>query len=369
MGGTKEMKHTITHKQLLFLVLQTQIGIGVLSLPYNLYKTAGKDGWISALIAGAAAQIVILFFWLLVKKFPAHSLFDINKRLLGKHMGTFLNYGYIIFYIFLSSLIAVLYVNVLKRWIYHFTPAWVLILLLSAVALYFAKEDIRKLARFYVLVSTLLIFLFLLTLNAYKTVDIRYVFPVGESGIVNILLGSKEAIMSYMGFEILLFLYPYVEGKPAQSLKMVSLSNLIVTLFYSYITFTSLIFFSPKEMPIVPEPTLYLLKAITYSVIERVDLVFLAIWVVSVITSGLMYIFIASKGMQNVSGKKTHRPFVPVVVIAVTLLALTPAKSDRLTEKLADIVNMSSLFFVFTIPIILLLLSFIRKGKSKNEQA
>jgi spore germination protein (amino acid permease) len=364
-----KMKHNVTHIQLFFLVLQTQIGIGVLSLPYNLYGVSGKDAWISAIIGGAACQLVIVLFWLLVKKFPNQSLFEINTTLLGKFIGTIINYGYIIFYIFLSSLIAVLYVNVLKRWIYHETPAWVLILLLSSVAIYFAKENLRKMARFFVLVSFLLIFLFLLTINAYQTTDIRYIFPIGDSGMIKIILGSKEAIMSYLGFEILLFFYPYVEGKPIQALKMVSLSNLIVTIFYAYITFTSLVFFSPEEMPIVPEPTLYLLKAITYSIIERVDLLFLAIWIVSVITSLLMYIYIASTGMQRVAKIKTHRPFVPVAVIAATLLALSPAKSDQLTEKLSDVVNNSSYVFVFGIPILLLLISFFRKGKVKHEQS
>lgn len=364
-----KMKHNITHIQLFFLVLQTQIGIGVLSLPYNLYGISGKDAWISAILGGAATQAVIVLFWLLVKKYPNQSLFEINTALLGKFLGTILNYGYIIFYIFLSSLIAVLYVNVLKRWIYHETPAWVLILLLVSVAIYFAKENIRKMARFFVMVSFLLIFLFLLTINTYQSTDIRYIFPIGDSGIVKILLGSKEAIMSYLGFEILLFLYPYVEGKPVQALKMVSLSNLIVTIFYAYITFTSIVFFSPKEMPIVPEPTLYLLKAITYSIIERVDLVFLAIWIVSVITSLLMYIYIASTGMQRVAKKKTHRPFVPVAVVSVTLLALSPAKSDQLTEKLSDAVNNGAYVFVFGIPILLLLLSFFRKGSFKRGQS
>ncbi|MGG4491446.1 GerAB/ArcD/ProY family transporter [Metabacillus idriensis] len=360
--------HNITHKQMFFLVLQTQIGIGVLSLPYNIYLVSGTDGWISVIIAGVFAQLFTILFWVLVKKYPDKSLFDINKLLLGKILGNLINLGYVLFYIFVSSLIAVLYVNVLKRWIYHETPAWVLILLLAAVAVYFAKENIRKMARFFVIVSFLLIFLFLLTLNAYQTADIRYIFPIGDNGMLKILLGSKEAIMSFLGFEIMLFLYPYINSQPNQVLKSVTVSNIIVTIFYSYIAFTSYVFFSPKEMKIVPEPTLYLLKAITYSVIERVDLVFLAIWVVSVITSGLMYIYIASTGMQNVFNKKNHRSFVPLIVLAVSLLALSPAESDQLAGKLGDYVDKLSYIFVFAIPVCLLIVSFFRKGKKKHDQ-
>ena len=45
-------KNSISVSQLFFIVLQTQIGIGVSGLPYNLFKTAHTDGWISMLISG-----------------------------------------------------------------------------------------------------------------------------------------------------------------------------------------------------------------------------------------------------------------------------------------------------------------------------
>ncbi|NGY87835.1 GerAB/ArcD/ProY family transporter [Bacillus megaterium] len=63
-------------------------------------------------------------------------------------MGNFLNVGYVFYYIIVSSVITVLYVNVLKRWLYHLTPAYVLVLLLVVIALYFAKENVRNIGRF-----------------------------------------------------------------------------------------------------------------------------------------------------------------------------------------------------------------------------
>ena len=45
---------SITKFQLFFILIQSQIGVGLLSLPNAVQKTAKGDGWISTLLAGLA---------------------------------------------------------------------------------------------------------------------------------------------------------------------------------------------------------------------------------------------------------------------------------------------------------------------------
>ncbi|MEB4855761.1 GerAB/ArcD/ProY family transporter [Priestia aryabhattai] len=360
-------KNSISASQLFFIILQTQIGIGVLGLPYNLFKTAHTDGWISMLISGCIIQVITLFHWGLTHRLPGLTLYQMTSKLLGKWIGNFLNVGYVFYYIIVSSVITVLYVNVLKRWLYHLTPAYVLVFLLVVIALYFAKENVRNIGRFFTIVSVFLIILVLLVSNAYKEADVRYLFPIGHSGIQNILLASKEGSISMLGFEAILILAPFVKAKSTMTLKMVMLSNCIVTILYVYIIIACYMFFSPDEILIVPEPVLYILKATQNSVIERIDLVFITFWIISVITSLIMYVYISSVGMQEIFKKKTHRPFVPIVLIFVTGLSIYFSRTDNLVAALSQATNYLIYVFIFCIPICLLILSWIRKGTVKNE--
>lgn len=354
----------ITPLQLFFIILQTQIGIGILSLPYNLFRVAETDGWLSLIISGAIVQIVTLIHWGLTYRLPGETVYSMGSTLLGKFFGKLLNWGYVGYYIFTSSTIIVLYVNVLKRWVYHVTPAYVLVLLLAIIAIYFAKEHIVNIARFYVLVSVLLVIIVLLVASAFKYADIRYIFPIGETGIDKIVLGAKEGTISMLGFEAILILAPFVKVKSkTATLKMVMLSNLVVTIIYLYVTLACLLFFSPDEMPLVPEPVLYILKATQNSVIERIDLVFLAFWIISVITSLIMYIYIASVGMKTCFKKKTHRPFVPIIVFCAAALAIYYSKSDELTASLARIITYLVYIFIFIIPTLFFILSLFTKRK------
>ncbi len=54
--------------QFTFFVIQCQIGVGILSLPNRLHPIAKGGGWISALIAGLAIQLIILLMWLFLYK-------------------------------------------------------------------------------------------------------------------------------------------------------------------------------------------------------------------------------------------------------------------------------------------------------------
>lgn len=56
-----------TKTQLLFFIIQTQIGVGILSLPYSVFQRAKQDGWMSILLAGLVVQLLILLFWMLAK--------------------------------------------------------------------------------------------------------------------------------------------------------------------------------------------------------------------------------------------------------------------------------------------------------------
>lgn len=81
----------MTRMQLFAFILQTQVGIGVLSFPYVLHKAAGVDGWISILLAGACVSLLLTIYVALCKRFPGQNLYEFVPLILGKWLGNMVN--------------------------------------------------------------------------------------------------------------------------------------------------------------------------------------------------------------------------------------------------------------------------------------
>jgi spore germination protein (amino acid permease) len=360
--------HTITHRQLFFLIVQTQIGVGVLSLPYSLFVKAKIDGWISLLFAGVFVQFSILAMWKLCDRFPQNTLFDILPKIMGKHLGFIFKFIYTLHFSIVSALILILYNSIVGKWILFETPSWVIIFVMAIAGAYFITSTPREIARFFVLVTPLLFILFGLIIYAYSDVHFLYIFPIGQTGIMTIIKGSSDAVVALLGFDAALVFLAYTTGTPAKKLKVISFASFCVTVMYTFIVFTTYIFFNPMEIIIVPEPVLYMLKAFSFSIVERTDLIFLSLWIISVATSFISYLFVAAKGIQSLFKLQNHQSAAVYVALFCALIAIIP------NEKLEIVtwnkyISFVSIFFSGISPIILLLISVLRKKQEKGTAA
>lgn len=97
--------------------------------------------------------------------------------------------------------------------------------------MYLAIENLRVIARLFVISSLTIIVMVVLTLMGYVNVNFSYIFPITEAGWGKIVKGANEALFPLVGYEIILVIYPFVEGKSGGKLKAASLGNMLITLF------------------------------------------------------------------------------------------------------------------------------------------
>ncbi|EIT84540.1 spore germination protein GerKB [Fictibacillus macauensis ZFHKF-1] len=347
--------------QLAFLIVQTQIGVGILSLPFTVQASAGGDGWISVIVGGLAVNALIYLMIALTKRFPSLSLVEYLPLILGRYAGKILGFIYIIYFLSTASLVLVLAMRIIYEWILSDTPRWSVLLLIMIPSIYLAKEPLRIIARFHGFVSFLIVVLVGMICYSYLDVDIRYLLPVGHSGLLAILKGSKDAILSLLGFELLLIIFPMLQHQK-KALKAATIANLSVTLIYVFIVITALISFSPKEIVLVPEPVLYMLKAYSSRIFERLDLLLLSIWMVTVTTSYISYLYMAGKSLQQLYGMTKQSYAVYAAAFATIWMPMIVSKDLQVT-KIGSFLSNTSYLFIAGIPIILLLISLLFKRK------
>lgn len=360
MTRTEKMMST---RQLFLFIIQAQIGVGVLSIPFKLSKTAQGGGGITMILTGVITQIIILMFWGLLRKFPGLNLFQICLRLCGPVIGRGLIACYIAYFILIGANIMISAVRVLQRWMMDATPTWILLALFSIMTYYLAKEKLTVLARFYALSSILFIPLIIFVSYGLTQAHFEYMYPLMEAGIWNILKAMKDTTISMYGFEVILVIFPLIDATDKKKLRMVSMSNLFVTLFYTFVVCTCLMVFNTGQLRLIPEPVLYLVKSLNFYVIDRADVLFLPIWSITIVCSITSYAYSASIGLTQLFKQKDHRVFTPFVSAAVFAICLVPA-TPIANHHLDVVAEYAAYLFVFVLPLIMTIGSlFIKKTR------
>lgn len=356
-------RNSITLGQLFFLIVQSQVGVRLLTLPYDVFTVAKGDGWLSILVAGGITQIFIIVIWMLNRRFPRQSLFGIFTFLFGNKWGSFLSFIYFGYFVMISGLILILFSQTINVWVLPETPFWVIELLLIIPGIYIAKGSLKVLARFHTLVFIFSFFLLPAFLYTLKDANILYLLPLEQSNWFEIIKGSGKALFALLGFELLLVIYPYVIGTNREKLKIASLANGFVVLIYVITTLLSYMYFSPSEMVYVPEPVLYMFKSYTFPFIERVDLAITALWMFIVSTSYTVYFYITCKGLASSFRSMRQGYLVFISVIPVFALAILPKGEESKIHAYSQATIPISLIFTFIIPLVLLLYSYLFRKK------
>nr|WP_263327308.1 spore germination protein [Neobacillus sp. Marseille-Q6967] len=359
----------ITNKQLVFYIIQAQIGVGILSLPHDVASVAKQDAWMSTLIAGLISQGIVFVFWGLCRRFPTSTLYQILPKVLGTFLGKFFIFSYSLYFMVTGSLVLARYSDLIDKWILPRTPNWITMVLILITCIYIVSAGLTSIARFYVLVSPILIVLLVLILYTMKDANFLYILPIGNNGIQPILSGSKEAAFSMLGFEVFLFIHPFVQSTGKEKLMAITTSNIFVTFYYTFMVFASLVYFETNaDIALTPEPILYMIKAYSFQVLERTDLFFLSLWLVIVATSIANWLLLSAIGLASLFKKKRHTPFLPAVAGVYLLLALLPDQ-QRDFEHFNQFLGPTHYIFIVLIPVFLLILSLVLSKKEVVNKA
>lgn len=356
-------KTEISSFQLIFLLIHGQIGVGVITLPYDIFVKAKTDAWISVLITGIIIQIFIFIYGCLLRRFPNYSLFDIAIHLLGNFVGKIFIVIFVLSYLSVATLIMARFSYFLKAWMMPMTPKWILLSILSFTVIFIVIENIQVIGRFTVLMSVVFIGFFIVNVYALKYIHITHILPIGSSGITSITKGIAPAIFSFQGFEFLLILHPFVKATPRNIIKATSIANIFITLFYTMLMLVTLLYFSENELKIVPEPVLYLMKAFSSRIIERPDLLFTSMWIVLAVTTLIITVYGGTLGIMTVVRSSNLRNYTIFFTFLSFLLSLS-LYDKYIINIVSKIHNYTAAPALFFMPVVLLLIAIIfRKQK------
>ncbi|QHW33675.1 endospore germination permease [Paenibacillus rhizovicinus] len=362
-------EEVITGRQLFTLIFMSQIGLEVLSLPHVEASIAGHDTWLAILLSGLAAQAGIMLLWWLGSRYPARNFFAYSATIVGRPLGAFVNLLYGCYYTLSGYVLIMLYIDILNRWIFILTPRWVLVLMMVIICGYAATSSLRKLANITqsFMILPLIGFLLIVFSGVYG-IDARNLLPILPGGWNPVVKGAYTAFTAYVGYDLLMYAYPYVQTKSKKRLlAAMTLANACTMVYYVAVCLICSMSFSLKQLTLIPEPIVYVLKNYRLAVVQSIDILFLTFYVSIIGSTVFVYFFMAAKAFMHLRGRGLGNQMMWIWLIAgACFIGGFFLKKRSALLGLANIQDQLSIIMVVALPVILLVISGLRGvGRSK----
>lgn len=352
--------------QYIFLIHGVQVGVGLLTLPRELAEKAGTDGWISLIIGWFISTLASLLIIQVMKHYPNGTIIDLITHYFGKWCGKIAACMFILYFAFIGSIVFIREGLFIQFWILTQTNILIILLLLSIPSYLIVRNNITILGRYAELVFFMTIWMLCFYFNPLKEAHWLHLLPIIKEGWTPILTAAKTTIFSFMGFEVAFFLYPFLQQKQKATIGIV-IANTITLFVFLFITIIAFAFYSPDEITQFKEPTINLLKIVEFKFLERLEIVFLSLYIFVISTTVLPLFFVTVFSVSQLLGKQDHRKYVGWLLIFnliyIFFLPQSFAQNRRLQEVSEPIILLIGYAFPLCLWLYLFLYSHLKRRK------
>ncbi|MBW8349471.1 spore germination protein [Bacillus sp. IITD106] len=366
-----EQSREITAIQTATILISTIIGVGVLNLPLIAVQAADTGAPFLTLIAVLLGFVGLYIVTKLGMRFPDQSIIGYSQIVLGKWIGRMYGVMIILFFTFLTAMASREFGEVVVAAVLKNTPIEVTVIVMLLMAAIFTRDDINTFAyihNFYV--PAILFPGIIIVVLSFKNANPLYFQPIFQPLIANnlkqVLIGTLTVTALFQGSFIITIIIPYMK-KTGKAMKSAIWGIGISGLLYVMIVFAALSVFGVDEMKNLMWPTLELARATSLpgNLLQRLDVVFLAVWVTAVFTtifSSYMFTIHSLSQFFRLQGHKTFSFFLLPIVF---FIAMIPRNMFQMYDVI-KIVGRLGLLLTIVIPILIFITASVRKLPKNN---
>ncbi|EMR06760.1 spore germination protein (amino acid permease) [Bhargavaea cecembensis DSE10] len=332
------MKLHITSLQLFLMLFIAMTGTVFVSFQSLMVNAVGRDAWWLFLAQGL---LILPHLWLFNRFYqdfkwsgPIAFLYGVYWFLV---MASFLGYiGY-----------------TLNVWAYPKTPAIVIMALVVIVLFYMmSSRDETTVNIGVILIPMILLFMLFVYMGINHAVWTN-LFPVGEASLQELQRGSIKAQLPFIGIELFLLLRTFVPGK-LSTWKLAVYSG-IWLLFFLQMLIIPMVYFALEEFKLISEPIMYMLKSQDVAFMERLDLLFVYIWLAwSFVAMGIYAFSVMRLLPEKIKKRRTRN----AAVFCILLLAVGSRLATKETVRLSgSLLLYAHLFFAVALPFLVIMVN------------
>jgi spore germination protein (amino acid permease) len=354
----------------MILIHATQIGIGIVGLPRIVYLEAKHDAWISVFLAGITSAIVLALIVLMLRQYESADLYGIQVDIFGKWIGNALNIVYMFYMTICFFVILMNYIEIVQVWIFPDLPSWQIALVLILLSIYAVYGGVRVIVgvAFLSVLATLWITFILIVPMQYS--DPKHLLPILNVDLKHIINGIYKTSLTLMGFELIMFFYPYVKEKKKVFL-FSQLGNLYSTLLSMITTIVSITFFAENALARTIWPVLSMFKIVRLPNLERFEFIAVSFWMLIILPNMCCYLWAASKGFNRVINWKQKKGIwiIGLLVWGGTFFIKARYQINEVTQFVSKAGFLAAFCYPVLLSIIVLVKKWIIRRKNTSEEA
>ncbi|PWU66956.1 GerAB/ArcD/ProY family transporter [Gracilibacillus dipsosauri] len=343
---------------LFFLISFIQIGVGIMGVPRFIFKESQQDAWISVILASCFIVMVISAMLFILKQYENADILGIQTDLFGKWLGKLLGTIYIIHFILAFLSVIITYIEVLKIFIAPNLNNFVVALLLLSLVVYSVRGGLQAIVGVFFLFFFLSIWLLGLLVEPIRFMHFNHFQPMFQASFTELWKGAKATSYTFMGFEILFFVYPFIQNKQKvrfPTYLAIIWSSMIVLI----LTVISIGYFSRDQLLKLEWTVLDMFKIQNLTFIERFDYIVIAEWMMVVVPNMILLMWAITYGIKRLYQVKQKTTLY--ILAIVILIASTFIDDYFLIRKIIDSVAEFGFWIVYVYPLLLLPMVLIKK--------
>lgn len=348
-----------------FIIVGTQVGVGIMGVPKYIFKEAQQDSWISILIAFVYMAIVVMVMFVILNQYDNADVFGIQVDVFGKWVGKVLGTIYIIYFILGVLSILLSYIHVIRLFIYPTMPLFVIGLLLLSLVVYSVLGGIRVIVGVTFVFFFLSLWVVLLLYDPITRMEMTHFQPMFQTSMTELLHGARETSYTLLGIEMLFVIFPFIENKEkAKTSAILGIS--FTTLLVLVTMIISIGYYGPQEFEKVEWAVLRLFKSISMPMLERFDYFVIVEWMMVVIPTMILLMWAATHGAKRLYAIKQKTTLYSITVMLLILVSFI--RYEAFAEQLADIISHIGFWLVFVYPFVLLPIVLVKNKWRKAKE-
>lgn len=356
-------KFSVSPYLLVFIIYSSVIDAGMMYFQRDLVKDAGYDAWLSILIAAAAVHIIIWMMYKILSSSnqPDTTIVSLNRRYFGKLIGTDLNLFIALYFCLGAFCTFRTYIEVVQVWIFPYMQM-IPITLVALVLIYYAVSGGFRTVTGLSFWSTCSIFLFIapLTIMVISYLHPQNLLPILNHSTVQILKSAETMFPHFLGFEVLLVMYPFIEQQ-SKSQKWAQLAIVITIGMYMLVCLVAFMYYSQGQIIHTIWPTLNMISIVEFPLMQRVEYLVISIWFIKMLANISLGLWSSTRSLKLAI---RANPRISLIVILVLFIAgqLIVKDHDRL-QSVNYFYGMTGIYFTAVFIPLMFIITRFKKGK------
>ena len=364
-----ENNYKLSKSESITLLIIIMINKLILNLPYNIIELTKSGSIINILYIGIIDFIFLVVILKLLKPFDNQDIIDVSEILGGKYLKYIVSIISIALFLLAAYITVIDFSNVLYT-IYFSNFDMIYIILFFIIGVLIANltgfKSIINTCSF--IVSFTIISVIITLINTQSDLTITNFTPILGTSIKNTFVNGLSNCFAMYILVYVFFLKPLI-NKQEEFVEISVKGYLIsfVLLLLTTISMQSLFISSSDSKPI---NSLFLLaREIEFgSFLQRIDAIFIFIWILSIFSYLSATLFIISKIIKkvfNIQDEKMLSYSLSNILLGLTLI---PINTSLIHYIESNIYKYSILIYIFGICFITLLLGYLKKRKADLKQ-